>query len=74
MGDGQLDLGAVEFSADDINFVLGDANGDGMVSFLDIGPFVDVLLSMGFQDESDINRDGIVSFLDIGPFVELLLN
>ena len=74
VGDGQLDLGAVEFSADDPNFVLGDANGDGMVSFLDIGPFVDVLLAMGFQDESDINRDGVVSFLDIGPFVELLLN
>ena len=43
-----------------------------MVSFLDIGPFVTLLTTSGFQVEADINLDMEVTFLDIGPFVELL--
>ena len=52
--------------------LLGDLNLDATVNFLDISPFISVLLSGGFQAEADINRDEIVDFLDINPFIELL--
>ena len=52
--------------------LLGDVNGDDVVDFLDIGPFVTVLTTNGFQFEADINGDTVVDFLDISPFVSLL--
>ena len=53
-------------------FVLGDVNGDGIVNFLDIAPFISVLSDGGIQAEADVNGDGTVSFLDIAPFILLL--
>ena len=55
-------------------FVLGDVNGDGIVNFLDISPFIGVLTAGDFQNEADINRDSSVSFLDISPFIGVLSN
>ena len=52
--------------------LLGDVNLDGMVSFLDIAPFVTVLLNGQLQAEADINGSGNVDFLDIAPFVAIL--
>ena len=53
-------------------FLLGDVNRDGVVSFLDIGPFIAVLSASGDQAEADINGDNVVDFLDIVPFISLL--
>ena len=50
----------------------GDVNQDGVISFLDISPFISVLSVSGDQAEADVNEDGMVDFLDIGPFIELL--
>jgi YVTN family beta-propeller protein len=52
--------------------LLGDVNRDGIVSLLDVAPFVDLLSQGGFQLEADINQDGVVSLLDVSLFVELL--
>ena len=52
---------------------LGDVNGDGMVSLLDVAPFVQILIDGTFDSAADINQDGIVDLLDVVPFVELLL-
>lgn len=52
--------------------LLGDVNRDGVVDLLDVGPFVDLLTSGGFQLEADVNQDGIFDLLDVGPFVEIL--
>jgi len=52
--------------------LLGDVNLDGVVSFLDISPFIDLLSNATFQIEGDTNEDGVVSFLDIAFFVALL--
>ena len=52
--------------------VLGDVNGDGLVSFLDIAPFIALLADSAFQDQADIDRNGIVDFFDIAPFIEIL--
>lgn len=53
-------------------FVLGDINCDGVVSLLDVAPFVALLSSGKFLDKADINGDGVVDVLDIEPFVSLL--
>lgn len=50
----------------------GDINRDGIVSFLDIAPFVEILSINGFQFEADIDQSGAVDILDIPRFVELL--
>ena len=50
----------------------GDVNMDGVVDFLDVTPFINLLLSGGFQAEADINNDGVVNFLDIAPVIVLL--
>ena len=39
---------------------------------LDVGPFVDFLVSGNFSAKADINGDGEVDLLDVGPFVNLL--
>ena len=49
-----------------------ERNGDGLVDFLNIAPFVDVLNDGVYQFEADINQDGDVNFLDIAPFVDFL--
>lgn len=54
------------------NVILGDVNLDGVVDLLDVGPFVDLIVSGTFQAEGDINQDGIVDLLDVGAFIDLL--
>ena len=58
--------------ATDIELLFGDVNLDGVVSFLDISPFISILSSADFQKEADINQDNEVSFLDIAPFISIL--
>ena len=53
-------------------FIVGDVNGDGEVSLLDVAPFVNLITVNGFQIEADINGDGSVDLLDVAPFVDLL--
>ena len=53
----------------------GDVNLDGIVSFLDIAPFISVLSAGGSpaqESQADCNGDGGVSFLDISPFIQAL--
>ncbi len=62
--------------------VLGDANGDGVLSNFDIAPFVQALTDpAAYQTEFpdadpdcmlDMNRDGVFSNLDIADFVAAL--
>ena len=54
------------------DFLLADVNQDGVVDFLDIGPFITVLTSGEYFLEADVNQDGVVDFLDIGPFISEL--
>ena len=49
-----------------------DVNLDGVVSFLDIAPFIQVLATDGFQAEADCDCDGVVGFLDIQHFIAIL--
>lgn len=54
-------------------FDTGDVNCDGVINFLDIGPFIAALSGGGvFNDKADINGSSDVNFLDIGPFIQLL--
>ena len=56
----------------DTGVLKGDVNMDGMVTFLDINPFIGVLSSNGSQAEADCNCDGVVNFLDISTFIDIL--
>ena len=55
-----------------LSSLLGDVSGDGVVDFLDIGPFVALLSAGDFQFEADIDSSGVVDFLDVGPFIRIL--
>lgn len=52
--------------------LLGDANLDGVVNFLDIPAFISALSSGAYLEEADCNEDGIVNFLDIPAFIAIL--
>ncbi len=52
--------------------ICGDVDQDGDVDFLDIDPFIDVLMSGAFLAEADVNKDGVVDFADIPPFISIL--
>ena len=54
--------------------LLGDMNLDGVVNLLDVGPFVDLLSSGGFQKEGDTNQDGEFNLLDVSGFIDILGN
>ena len=54
--------------------LLGDANCDNTVNFLDINPFIELLSSGNFKAQADLNMDGEVTFLDIAPFIQALAN
>ena len=60
----------------------GDANGDGLINFSDIGPFITALSSTAVYSTQfpdlvpdvvlDMNNDGGLNFLDIAGFIEAL--
>ena len=52
--------------------LLGDANQDGVVNFLDIAPFIGLLGTGAFLSQADSNQDGAVDFLDIASFIAIL--
>ena len=52
--------------------LLGDANLDTVVDFLDIAPFITLLTTSEFLAQADINGDLLVNFLDIAPFINIL--
>ncbi len=64
-----LTVGGTATGCDD---PLGDVNGDGIVSLLDVNPFVALLTGGGFQCEADVNEDGVVNLSDVNPFVVIL--
>ena len=68
----QIDATFVAIGTVPVSILLGDANKDGVVDFLDISPFISVLSTGGFQNEADIDSSGMVDFLDISPFIVLL--
>jgi len=57
---------------DPVGVILGDLDGDGMVTFADIQPFIDALISGTFVPAGDIDQNGEVNFDDIQPFIALL--
>ena len=54
--------------------LLGDANCDNVVNFLDIAPFVALLVQGDFKAQADIDLSGEVDFVDIALLVDILTN
>lgn len=68
----EMEMAILAISSGDCVNPLGDVNGDGVVTLLDVGPFVDAISTNVFVFEADVNADGVVDLLDVGPFVDLL--
>ena len=62
----------VNYDVVDAAILIGDANLDGVVNFLDIPSFISILSTGDYLGQADTNQDGDVNFLDIGPLVALL--
>ena len=60
------------FESQTTGVLLGDANCDGTVNFLDITPFIALITSGDPKPEADIDGNGIIDFLDITPFIAIL--
>ena len=63
-------------------YLLGDTNGDDLINFDDVEPFVRALQGRyeyyeggphSYYETADMNFDGIVDLADISPFIELLM-
>ena len=57
---------------DSVAVVLGDLDGDGMVTFADIPLFINALISGDFVAAADTDESGQVDFADIPAFISLL--
>ena len=66
----EFDAVLAEVADDEI--LVGDVNCDGVISLLDVAPFVEAINTGVFDPKADINGDGVVSLLDVAPFVGLL--
>ena len=53
--------------------IVGDVNGDGVVTALDISPFVDTLVNGPYSFAADPDLDGKINLLDVDRFIDLLL-
>lgn len=56
-----------------VPFTLGDCNQDGVVDFLDIPSFIDILISGSYLAQADCNQDSVVTFADIASFIAILV-
>ena len=61
-------------SCEEINFILGDANGDGSLNVSDIVLIVDLILNSIFDEYSDFNQDGVLNIIDVVELVNTILN
>lgn len=52
--------------------LLGDVDGNGVIEFADIPPFIAILQAGTFNAQADTNQDGSVTFDDIPPFIDIL--
>ena len=53
--------------------MLGDINGDGNVSVLDIVQVINLVLDSAYSEQADINGDSTVDILDIILIVNIIL-
>ena len=75
LGAGDLPLEIeLDFVASGIvpELLIGDVNLDGSVNGSDILPFIQLLVTGGFQNEADCNQNNSLDFLDIPSFIILL--
>ena len=57
-------------------FILGDVNGDGIVSIADVTTLIDYLLDNDAMApvEADIDQSGTVSIKDVTDLIDMLLS
>ena len=70
--DSEIHSSADYIVVDPVAVVLGDLDGDGMVTFADIPLFINALISGDFVAAADADESGAVDFADIPAFIALL--
>ena len=56
-------------------FTLGDVNGDGVVSIVDVTALIDVLLGDGtYIQAGDMDEDGSMTIVDVTALIDVLLS
>ena len=77
----KLSFGGYEFvsgNGGQSDIVVGDANGDGAVTIVDVSTIVDFLLNGNTNfinmNNADINGDGAVSITDVSSLVNMILS
>ena len=77
----KLSFGGYEFvsgNGGESDIVVGDANGDGAVTIVDVSTIVDFLLNGNTNfinmNNADINGDGAVSITDVSSLVNMILS
>lgn len=60
----------------DVDFILGDVNGDGSVNIADVTTLIDLLLSGDTIDNpaADVNEDNSINIADVTALIDRLLN
>jgi len=59
---------------EEIQGILGDINGDGILNILDLVSLVNLILSDDYLDTGDLNGDGILNILDLVLLANIILN
>ncbi len=64
-----------EWMDSQVQFILGDLNGDGIVNILDVIQTINIILYNGnYNHLADINMDEYINILDIVQLIDIILN
>ena len=58
----------------EINYMLGDVNGDGVLNVGDIVLIVGLILNSGYDNYADMNQDGILNVIDVIDLINTILS
>ena len=66
---------SAEWMDSQVQFILGDLNGDGIVNILDVIQTINIILYDGnYNHLADINMDENINILDIVQLIDIILN
>ena len=73
-GGDDFDAGSIVTVTLKATIIKGDVSGDGLVTFGDVGPLLDMILGVvPSVPEADVNCDTLVNFADVGPLLAIIL-
>ena len=59
---------------EEVNFMLGDTNGDGYLNVIDVVMIVDLILNAEYDIYADINQDDLLNVMDVVELLSIILD